>query len=94
MDDDDGAPFGAIDRRYRLFVSVGWGAILVGLAIATWVGYEWFYRSTGHQVVALVAGVAILFGMQLLVFSFMAHMLVLLYREQRIYLEGDGEEPS
>ncbi|MFB6095480.1 MAG: TIGR04182 family glycosyltransferase, partial [Halodesulfurarchaeum sp.] len=69
------------------FGSVGSVSTLIGLGIGTYVGYEWFAHNVSHEVLALVAAVAILFGVQLLIFGFLSDLIVTLHREQLRRLE-------
>jgi len=64
------------------FGSVGVLSILFGAVIGAYVGIEWFTRSVSHEVLAIVAGVALLFGIQLLMFGVLSDMLLSLHREQ------------
>ena len=64
------------------FGSVGGLSILVGVVIAGYVAVEWFTRSISHNILALVAGVGILFGVQLLMFGVLSDLIVTVNREQ------------
>jgi len=64
------------------FGSVGALSTFVGLVIAGFVAVEWFTRNVSHEVLAVVAGVAVLFGVQLLMFGVLSDMMVALNREQ------------
>jgi dolichol-phosphate mannosyltransferase len=64
------------------FGSVGALSTLAGIVIAGYVVIEWITRSVSHEVLAVVAGVAILFGVQLLMFGVLSDMIVALNREQ------------
>jgi dolichol-phosphate mannosyltransferase len=64
------------------FGSVGALSSLVGVALAGYVAYEWFIRDISHEVIAVVAGVAVLFGVQLLMFGVLSDMMVAITREQ------------
>jgi len=64
------------------FGSVGTLSTLVGVGIAVWVGFEWFARNTSHEVLAVVASFAILFGVQLLMFGVLADLILSLHRER------------
>jgi dolichol-phosphate mannosyltransferase len=80
------------------FGSVGTLSTLTGLLIAGYVAYEWFVRSISHEVLAVVAGVGILFGVQLLMFGVLSDMIVALNREQTRRIERLakelGEQPA
>jgi dolichol-phosphate mannosyltransferase len=64
------------------FGSVGLTSTATGLGIALWVGYEWFVRGISHEVMAIVAASAILFGVQLLMFGVLSDLIFSLHREQ------------
>jgi len=64
------------------FGSAGVGSILAGTSLAAWVAYEWFVVNESHEVIATVSGVAILLGVQLLIFGVLSDMIVSLHREQ------------
>jgi uncharacterized membrane protein YeaQ/YmgE (transglycosylase-associated protein family) len=72
-------------KRHRFLVSAGFGLGLVGAAIAAWIAYEWVFRGISHEVMALVAGFAVLLGVQLLVLSTLTSLLVDLHERD---LEG------
>ncbi len=69
------------------FGSVGSLSLLSGGVIGAYVGVEWFTRRVPHEILALVAGVAILVGIQLLMFGLLSDMFVSLHREQMRRLE-------
>ena len=64
------------------FGSVGGLSGLVGAFIGVFVGFEWVARGISHEVLAVVAAFAILFGVQLLMFGVLSDMIVTLHREQ------------
>ena len=72
-----------------LFYFGSFGAIsaLVGAALAAYVGYEWFFRGVPHEVVALAGGVALLFGVQLVMFGVLSDLIVTANRRQSRQLE-------
>jgi dolichol-phosphate mannosyltransferase len=71
------------------FGSVGFASTLAGLALAAYVGYEWFIRvpRVSHEVLAVVSAAAVLFGVQLLMFGVLSDMILSLHREQVDRLE-------
>ena len=71
------------------FGSVGTVSTFVGIAVAGYVGYEWFIRvpRVSHEVLAIVAAAAVLFGVQLLMFGVLADMILSFHREQIDRLE-------
>ncbi len=64
------------------FGSMGFVSGLFGLVLGVYVGVEWVTRHISHEVLAIVAGVAIIFGLQLLMFGVLSDMIVTLHREQ------------
>jgi dolichol-phosphate mannosyltransferase len=64
------------------FGSVGTVATLAGFVVAAYVGVEWITRRVSHEVLAVVAGFAILVGVQLLMFGVLADLILSLHREQ------------
>ena len=64
------------------FGSVGVASTLVGLVLAAYVGIEWVTRNVSHEVIAVVAGVAVLFGVQVALFGVLADLIVDVNREQ------------
>jgi len=64
------------------FGSVGAASTLVGLVLAAYVGVEWVTRGISHEVIAVVAGVAVLFGVQVALFGVLADLIVDVNREQ------------
>ncbi|WP_458190567.1 S-layer glycoprotein N-glycosyltransferase AglJ [Haladaptatus sp. NG-WS-4] len=65
------------------FGSMGMLSGLLGIFLGIYVGIEWFVPPrVSHEVLAVVAGVAILFGVQLLMFGVLSDMIVTLHREQ------------
>jgi len=69
------------------FGSVGAASTLTGLVIAAYVGVEWVTRGISHEVLAVVAGVAVLFGVQVALFGVLADLIVDVSREQTRQLE-------
>ena len=67
--------------RHRYLVASGVGLTLAGALLAAWIGYEWFGRGVSHEVLAVVAGFAVLLGVQLLVLSTLTSLLVDLHEE-------------
>ncbi len=69
------------------FGSVGIATMLMGMIVACWVGYEWFAYHIAHEVFALFAASAFLFGMQLVMFGLLSDLIVSLHREQMRRIE-------
>lgn len=76
--------------RHRYLVWSGTGFTVAGALLAAWIGYEWFGRGVSHEVLAVVAGFAVLLGVQLLVLSTLTSLLVDLH-EERAREAADGE---
>jgi dolichol-phosphate mannosyltransferase len=64
------------------FGSVGVASSVVGVLLGAYVGVEWVTQRTSHEVLAVVAAFAILFGVQLLMFGVLSDLIVTLHREQ------------
>jgi len=69
------------------FGSVGVVSVLAGLGVAGYVGFEWLVRDISHEVLALVAGVSVLLGIQLLMFGALSDLIVSVNREQSRQIE-------
>jgi glycosyltransferase (TIGR04182 family) len=64
------------------FGSVGMLSGLFGAFVGVYVGVEWVTRNISHEVLAVVSGISIVFGLQLLMFGVLSDMIVTLHREQ------------
>ncbi|WP_158056369.1 S-layer glycoprotein N-glycosyltransferase AglJ [Halorussus halophilus] len=64
------------------FGSIGVMSSLFGVGLGAYVGIEWVTQRISHEVLAVVAAFAILFGVQLLMFGVLSDMIVTLHREQ------------
>jgi dolichol-phosphate mannosyltransferase len=73
------------------FGSVGLSTMLIGAFIAAYVGFSWFVRGVSHEVFALVAGVAILLGFQIVMFGLLSDLIVTLHREQMRRIDEERE---
>jgi dolichol-phosphate mannosyltransferase len=71
------------------FGSVGTAALLAGLTIGAYVGYEWFIREprVAHEALAIVGASGIILGVQLLMFGVLSDVIVAVNREQTRRLE-------
>ncbi len=63
------------------FGSVGVTAGLSGALFAAYVAYDWFANGISHEVLAVVSGVGIILGIQLLIFGVLSDLLVTLHEE-------------
>ncbi len=64
------------------FGSVGLTSTVAGLGMAAFVIFRWLVDGVGHEIVAVGATAAILFGVQLLMFGVLADLILSLHREQ------------
>lgn len=69
------------------FGSLGFLSSLVGALLGVYVGYEWFVAGISHEVIAVIAVFAILFGVQLLMFGVLSDLIVAVNREQTRQME-------
>ncbi|MFB6093316.1 MAG: S-layer glycoprotein N-glycosyltransferase AglJ [Halanaeroarchaeum sp.] len=74
------------------FGSVGSAFLLLGVLLGGYVGYEWFTRGVSHEVVAILATLAILFGGMLVLIGFLSDLMVTLHREQLRRIERLEDE--
>ncbi|WP_280536525.1 S-layer glycoprotein N-glycosyltransferase AglJ [Halopenitus sp. POP-27] len=63
------------------FGSVGATATAGGVLVAIYVLYDWIAHGVGHEILAIVSAAGILLGFQLLMFGFLADMILTLHRE-------------
>ena len=64
------------------FGSVGLTSTIAGAGMAAFVIFRWLVAGVGHEIVAVGATAAILFGVQLLMFGVLADLILSLHREQ------------
>lgn len=76
-----GRTFDAVMNRHRVLVIAGGVSTAFGLLVAAYVGYEWFVDGVSHEILTIVAAVAVLFGVQVLVLSSLSSMLIRLHEE-------------
>lgn len=76
------------------FGSVGAASTVVGVVLAAYVAVEWVTRGISHEVIAVVAGVAVLFGVQVALFGVLADLIVDVNREQTRQLERVAREAT
>lgn len=84
-----GSTVEAVRERHRQLVILGVGLALTGILLAIFIAWEWFVTETSHEVLAVVAAVAFLIGVQVLVLTSLSSMLIALNRERAELLEGD-----
>lgn len=78
-------------KRHRYLVNTGIGLVVAGTLLSSWIAYEWFINRVSHEVLALVAGFAVLLGVQLLVLSTLTSLLVQLHETELDLGSGDEE---
>ncbi|QLG26091.1 S-layer glycoprotein N-glycosyltransferase AglJ [Halorarum halophilum] len=71
------------------FGSAGVLSGLFGIIIAGYVAYEWFIYGVSHEVLAVVSGVSLIFGVQLLIFGVLSDLIVTLHRETLDRIEAN-----
>ncbi|PSP27826.1 TIGR04182 family glycosyltransferase [Halobacteriales archaeon QH_2_65_14] len=64
------------------FGSVGVLSALIGVILSLYVVIEWFIYGVSHEVIALFAGVSLLFGVQLVMFGVLSDLILTSNREQ------------
>jgi dolichol-phosphate mannosyltransferase len=64
------------------FGSVGLLSTVTGLGLAAFVIFRWVSDNIGHEIIAVGATAAILFGVQLLMFGVLADLILSLHHEQ------------
>jgi len=64
------------------FGSVGLTSTIAGVGMAVFVVFRWLVAGVGHEIIAVGATAAILFGVQLLMFGVLADLILSLHREQ------------
>ena len=74
------------------FGSLGVVSALAGVLLAAYVGYAWVVRGVAHDVIALAAGVALLFGVQLVMFGVLSDLIVTSNRQQSRQLERIADQ--
>lgn len=85
------------------FGSIGVLSAFIGLLLGGFVGYQWLVNDIAHDVLALAAGVGLLFGVQLVMFGVLSDLIVTANRQQTNQLEriadqleadGRGDHPD
>jgi len=70
------------------FGSVGFSTIGLGALLGVYVLYDWFVRGISHEVIATIGAVAVVLGIQLLMFGVLSDMIVTVNREQTQQIEN------
>jgi len=74
------------------FGSVGFLSAVSGVLLAAFVAYRWFLHDTSHEVIALAAGVTLLFGIQLVMFGVLSDLIVTANRRQGRRIDRINEQ--
>ncbi|SFR41389.1 S-layer glycoprotein N-glycosyltransferase AglJ [Halogeometricum limi] len=74
------------------FGSVGGASTVVGFVIALYVAVEWVTVRISHEVMAVVAAFAVLFGVQLLMFGVLSDLILSLHRDTLRKIEEENED--
>lgn len=74
------------------FGSIGVLSGFVGVLLVTYVGYAWFFNGIAHDVLALAGGVALLFGLQLVMFGVLSDLIVTSNQRQQNRLRRISEQ--
>jgi len=74
------------------FGSLGALSGFTAVVLASYVGWQWFVHGVSHEVLALAAGVALLFGVQLVMFGVLSDLVLTSNREQTRRIEYLLEE--
>ncbi|SDK08245.1 dolichol-phosphate mannosyltransferase [Halovenus aranensis] len=69
------------------FGSIGGLSILAAAGLATFVVYRWVAAGISHEVLALAAGVSLLFGVQMVMFGVLSDLILTSNREQSQRIE-------
>lgn len=87
-----GSTLEAVRQRHRQLVILGVSSALIGIFLAVFIAYEWFVTNTSHEVLAVVAAVTFLIGVQVLVLTSLSSMLIALNRERAELGDSATEE--
>ncbi len=68
------------------FGSLGFLSAIIGTGLGMYVGVEWYTRQVSHEIITVVAGVALLVGIQLFIFGALSDMILTLHQEQREHI--------
>ncbi len=74
------------------FGSIGVLSGFVGVLLAAYVGYAWVFNGVAHDVLALAGGVALLFGLQLVMFGVLSDLIVTSNQRQQNRLRRISEQ--
>jgi len=92
VSDGPGSTLEAVRQRHRQLVILGVSSALVGILLAVYIAYEWFVTNTSHEVLAVIAAVAFLIGVQVLVLTSLSSMLIALNRERAELVDAATDE--
>ena len=76
------------------FGAVGMLVMLIGALLGTYVVYRWTTVRASHELLAVAAVAGVIFGGQLLIFGFLADMLVSLQDQLLERIAGTDESPE
>lgn len=85
---DESALYQRVQARHRTLVVLGTGASLFGLIVAAYVAVDLVMNGVRHPLLTILAGAGILFGIQILVFTRLTDLLLVLHEEQGARLQG------
>lgn len=88
--DTPGSTLEAVRQRHRQLVILGVGSAVVGILLAIFIAVEWLTTKTSHEVLAVVAAVTFLIGVQVLVLTSLSSMLIALNRERVELLDDEA----
>lgn len=91
VSESTGSTVEAVRERHRQLVILGVSSALAGIALAIFIAWEWFVRDTSHEVLAVIAAVAFLIGVQVLVLTSLSSMLIALNRERAELVDATDE---
>lgn len=81
-----------MNNPFFYFGSFGALSALVGVVLAGYVGYRWIFHGVSHEVIALASGVALLFGVQLVMFGVLSDIILTSNREQTRRIDRLAEQ--
>lgn len=85
---DESVLYRRVQARHRTLVILGAGASIFGLAVAAYVAGDLVMNGVRHPLLTILAGAGILLGIQILVFTRLTDLLLVLHEEQGARLQG------